>query len=62
MNYAEQERAAYINGDAYAAELLGRIVELEAAAHTLLGELEVLGGELDPGIVEAANKLREALK
>ena len=55
----EAERLAYAEGFTGTAELFGRIAALEAAAFTLLGELEVLGGDLDPGVIEAANKLRE---
>lgn len=62
MNYTEHERAAYIAGDTRTAELLGRLAELERTAYALLGELEVLGGDLDPGIVEAADKLRGVLQ
>ena len=56
----EAERLAYSEGFTGTAELFGRIDALQAAAFTLIGELEVLGGDLDPGIIEAANKLREA--
>ena len=56
---SEAERMAYSEGFTGTAELFGRIAALEIAAFALLGELDVLGGDLDPGIIEAANKLRE---
>lgn len=58
---AEAERLAYMEGFKGAAELFRRIADMQEAAQTLLGELEVLGGDLDPGIIQAANKLREVL-
>ena len=57
----DAERLAYAEGFTGTAELFARIAELEQAAHTLLGQLEVLGGDLDPGIIQAANQLKEAL-
>lgn len=56
---SDAERIAYAEGFTGTAELFGRIAALEAAAFALLGELDVLGGDLDPGIIEAADKLRE---
>ena len=56
---SEAERLAYAEGFTMAAELFARIDALQRAAQTLLGELEVLGGDLDPGIIQAANKLRD---
>lgn len=55
---SDAERIAYAEGFTGTAELFGRIAALEAAAFALLGELDVLGGDLDPGIIEAADKLR----
>lgn len=57
----DAERLAYAEGFTGTAELFGRIAAMEAAAYALLGELEVLGGDLDPGIIQAANQLREVL-
>lgn len=58
---SEAERLAYMEGFKGTAELFRRIADMQEAAQTLLGELEVLGGDLDPGIIQAANKLREVL-
>lgn len=58
---SEAERLAYSEGFTGTAELFKRIADMQEAAQTLLGELEVLGGDLDPGIIQAANKLREVL-
>lgn len=58
---SEAERLAYSEGFTGTAELFKRIADMHEAAQTLLGELEVLGGDLDPGIIQAANKLREVL-
>lgn len=62
IHASEAERIAYAEGFTGAAELFGRIAALETAAYALLGELEVLGGDLDPGIIDATNKLREAIQ
>lgn len=59
---SEAERLAYAEGFTGTAELFARIAALEDAAQNLLGTLEVLGGDVDPGIIEAAYKLREAIK
>lgn len=56
---SDAERIAYAEGFTMAAELFARIAELKRAAYALLGELNVLGGDLDPGVIQAANKLRE---
>ena len=56
---SDAERIAYAEGFTGTAELFARIAELERAAYALLGELDVLGGDLDPGVIQAANKLRE---
>lgn len=58
---SEAERLAHAEGFTGTAELFKRIADMQEAAQTLLGELEVLGGDLDPGIIQAANKLREVL-
>ena len=58
---SDAERIAYTEGFTGTAELFGRIAALEAAAYTLLGTLEVLGGDVDPEIIKAAVELREVL-
>lgn len=58
---SEAERLAYAEGFTGTAELFGRIAALEDATQNLLGTLDVLGGDLAPDIIQAANKLREAI-
>ena len=61
LRASDAERLAYAEGFTGTAELFKRIADMREAAQTLLDELEVLGGDLDPGIIQAAVELREVL-
>lgn len=62
MSYTDQERAAYMSGDTAAAELLARIVDLEAERDALRVTLEAIADAMVHNTMSPAQVLGAALE
>lgn len=62
MSYTDQERAAYMSGDTAAAELLARIIDLEAERDALRATLEAIADAMVHNTMSPAQVLGAALE